>query len=86
MACNCKTNEEIDKLYRAYGEKIQERGKTFKDEVKRVFLFLSSILMWIICIPMMLIYVLFLLFWQDDKKINVQSVNIMRIKKFFENV
>lgn len=86
MACNCSTEEEINKLYDAYSVKMSEKGETFKDEIKRILLNVCSIFMWAIAFPLVLIYVLFILFWEDKPRINVQSINLMRIYKFLKDV
>lgn len=86
MACNCTTEEEINKLYESYSMKMRERGDNFKSEAKRILLFICSIFMWIIAFPLMLLYVIVILIWEDKPKINIQTINLMRIYKFFKDV
>lgn len=82
MACNCGTQEEIDKLYRAYGEKLANYDDlNLVEKVKWWFFKILTIFAWIIVFPLMLIYLLFFLFWNDpgDRKINVQNFNLLKI-------
>ena len=82
MACNCGTKEEIDKLYRAYGEKLDNWDSlTVGEKVKNVIYKILTILTWVIVLPLMTIYILLFLFWSEDKRINVQNFNLLRIFK-----
>jgi hypothetical protein len=86
MACNCTTKEEIDAIYDAYKVKMSERGKNLKENINRAIMFVFSIFMWIIAIPLTFIYVVLVVFWQDHPKINVQTINLIRIFNFLKNV
>ena len=80
MACNCGTKEEIDKLYKAYGEKIYSTdGLTAWEKVKRAWYTFLTALTWAVVLPFMFIFVLGFLFWSEDKKLNVQNFNLLRI-------
>lgn len=80
MACNCATQEEIDKLYEAYGNKLRENGGLgIKAKVKHTFMTVMGLLMWAVCLPVMFIYVICVAFWEDKPVINVQKLNLLRI-------
>ena len=82
MACNCATKEEIDKLYRAYGEKLNSGDdEPLVVKVKNFLYKLLNLLAWIIVLPLMFIYMLLFLFWREptDRKINVQNFNLLKI-------
>lgn len=82
MACNCGTQEEIEKLYRAYGEKLDNYDDLKAGEkVKWWVLHCLTILTWIVVFPVMLIFMIFFLFWKDpkDRHINVQNFNLLKI-------
>ena len=82
MACNCGTKEEIDKLYRAYGEKLDDWDSlTVGEKVKNVIYKILTYLTWVIVLPLMVIYIILFLFWSEDKRINVQNFNLLRIFK-----
>lgn len=86
MACNCATDEEINKIYDAYTQKLNEKSITLKDKLKKIGVYIISFFMWIVAFPLMLIYALFMLFWEENPKINVQTINLMRISNIFKNV
>ncbi len=86
MGCNCTTDEEINELYATYSQRLKESGVSVKTKIKRAFLMVSSVFMWIIAFPLMIIFVLGYMFWDDKPRINVQAINLMRVHKFFKNV
>lgn len=82
MACNCATKEEIDKLYRIYGEKskINKDDKPI-EKIKKVAYFIISIFLYVIALPLMFVYVLLVIFWKFEPKIDVQSINLLKLFK-----
>ena len=79
MACNCTTQEEIDKLYRQFGEKTKispnaKLGEYIKYYVGNTLVYLLGA----VCFPLLVIYILFLLFWREDEKIHVNDVNLLK--------
>lgn len=82
MACNCGTREEIDRVYKIYGEKASNPDiSTFGDRLKHYFYVMFTIVSWIVVFPAMLIYLLLFLFWREpgDRNINIQNFNLLKI-------
>ena len=82
MACNCATKEELDRLYRIYGEKRDNnQDLTFADYVKKAVYAFITICGWIIVFPLMLIGMILYVFWTEPtkRKINVQNFNLLRL-------
>lgn len=82
MACNCGTQEEIDKLYRAYGEKLKNYDDLrVGEKIKWWLLKILTILAWIVVFPALIIYMLLFLFWRDpeNRTINVQNFNLLKL-------
>jgi hypothetical protein len=82
MACNCGTKEEIDRIYKIYGEKLNTfDDMTFWERIKHVFYVMFTILSWLIVFPFILIYLLLFLFWHEpgDRNINIQNFNLLKI-------
>lgn len=86
MACNCKTQDEINKLYDAYGLKLKENNGNFKDYIKKIILLVLSFFMWILVFPIILVYVLLVLFWKDNPTINVQNLNLMNLGETIKKI
>lgn len=81
MACNCETQNEINKLYKAYHDKSQiPDDPTIGDYVKHYGGNILAYCLMLICFPLLILYVLALLFWREDERIHVSDVNL--IKKF----
>ena len=80
MACNCATKEELDKLYKIYGEKSDDEKSLFSVGKRLTYISLS-ILGWLIVFPLMLLYMTLFLLWNEPKnrKINVQNFNLLKI-------
>ena len=82
MACNCGTKEEIDRLYRAFGEKKDNlEDMTLWEKIKHGVYTLFTVLLWVIIFPLMTIYLLLFIFWHEpgDRRINVQNFNLLKI-------
>ncbi len=82
MACNCATKEEIDKLYRVYGEKskLPKKHSTW-DFIKHYAMNGFVILLFIICFPLLLLYILALLFWRENERINISDIDLIKLFK-----
>lgn len=81
MACNCEAQNEIDKLYKMYGNKpaMPDNPKVL-DYIKYYggnFLVYTCA---ILAFPLLVLYVLALLFWREDSKIHISDINLL--KKF----
>ena len=82
MACNCGTKEEIDRIYKIYGEKLNsDSDLTFIEKIKHLFYVLFTVLSWIIIFPLMFIYIVLFTFWYEpgDRNINIQNFNLLKI-------
>lgn len=77
MACNCATTQQINELYRRYGERKAEnrRKRTFWQWVKYIIMYTGVVIAMIPIAPALFLYVLYKAFCDDDKKIS--------LKKFF---
>ena len=59
MACNCGTKEEIDRVYKIYGEKVANPDMdTFGDRIKHYFYVMFTVLSWVVIFPFILIYMI----------------------------
>jgi len=86
MACNCATQEQIEEIYKVYGEKMRDTDSlTVWEWVKRIAYFVFSVLMYIIVFPIMFVYVILVLFWNKEPKINVDNIDFIKLKKKFKN-
>ena len=81
MACNCEAHKEIDKLYKAYGDKSAlPNNPKLMDYVKFYGGNIVAYGLLFICFPLLILYVLTLLFWREDEKIHISDIDL--IKKF----
>ena len=80
MACNCSTQEEINRLYKAYGDKaaLPEKPK-LSDYVKYYGGNILAYTLLLVSLPFLILYVLFLLFWREDERIHANDVNLLRL-------
>ena len=90
MACNCNTKEQLDALYRMYGEK-QEKNKeemksSWNKRIKYGIWQLAIIILLIPCIPIIFIYFLLRLFWEDSPKVNINNFDLLKILRLNKNV
>lgn len=81
MACNCEAQNEINKLYRVYGDKskLPEHPGIF-DYIKYYGGNILAYTLALICFPLLILYVLALLFWRENERIHVSDIDLM--KKF----
>lgn len=81
MACNCEAHKEIDKLYRAYGDKSAlPNNPKLIDYIKFYGGNTLAYTLMLISFPLLILYVIALLFWREDEKIHVSDIDL--IKKF----
>ena len=85
MACNCEAQNEIDKLYRAYGDKAAlPDNPNIGDYIK---FYGGNILVYTlaaICFPLLILYVFALLFWREDERIHVSDIDLLKKFKFLK--
>jgi hypothetical protein len=82
MACNCGTKEEIDRLYKIYGEKVSNPEiNTLFDRIKHCLYIMFTVLSWVVVLPILFIYLLLFLFWHEpgDRNINISNFNLLKI-------
>lgn len=72
MACNCATKEQIDALYRKYGEKkATTKNATLKAKLKDAAVKTGVALCLIPILPALFLYVIYKGFFDDDKRISM---------------
>ena len=70
MGCNCTTTEQINELYRRFGEKQEKRKKrSINDFLKKTALILCLILI----IPFLVLFVFYKAFCDDDNRISIRK-------------
>lgn len=86
MACNCEAQNEIDRLYKAYGDKSQlPANPSVNDYIKYYGGNILAYGLMFICFPLLVLYVLALLFWREDEKIHVSDIDLMEKFRFLRN-
>lgn len=74
MACNCATKEQIDALYKKYGDRNKiEKNDTFKVKAKKVLLHIGIYLCMIPIVPFLALYVLYKGLFDDNKRISMRK-------------
>lgn len=82
MACKCNTQEEIDRLYKVFGDKSGLPEKpTLNDYIKYYVGNILVYILLIVALPLLIFYVLILLFWREDERIHINDVNLLRLFK-----
>ena len=72
MACNCATKEQIDALYKKYGEKRRiNKSDTFKAKAKKIATTVGVGICMIPILPALVLFVIYKGFFDDDKRISV---------------
>lgn len=72
MACNCATKEQIDALYKKYGERRKvNNSDTFKVKAKKILTNVGVALCMIPIFPVLLLFVIYKGFFDDDKQISM---------------
>lgn len=86
MACNCEAQNQIDKLYKAYGDKssLPDNPK-FSDYIRYYGGNGLAYTLAFICFPLLVLYVLALLFWREDEKIHISDINLLEKFRFLKS-
>lgn len=72
MACNCATKEQIDALYKKYGERNKvNKTDTFKVKAKKIAVTIGVGICMIPIFPVLLLFVIYKAFFDDDKRISM---------------
>ena len=72
MACNCATKEQIDALYKKYGERRKvNNGDTFKVKAKKILTNVGVALCMIPIFPVLFLFVVYKGFFDDEKQISM---------------
>ena len=82
MACNSGTKEEIDRIYKVYGEKVANPDmSTLFDRIKHYAYVMFTVLSWVVIFPFIFIYMLLFLFWREpgNRNLNIQNFNLLKI-------
>ena len=83
MGCNCATTEQINELYRQFGEKQAKRKKrSFKAVLKNIAVVLCVIPL----VPIIALYVYYKAVCDDDNRISVVKFFNLKDKKALTNV
>ena len=83
MSCNCATTEQINELYRQFGEKRKKAKKfSLKTVTKRVLIAVCTILL----VPVIFIYAYYKAFCSDDNKISVNKFFNLKPQNQLTNV
>ena len=83
MACNCATTQQIEELYKKYGEK-RETQKKFS--FKNAFMKFGVGACLIVLTPLIVLYVLYKVRGSDNHKIDVRKFFNMKFREVGTNV
>jgi len=87
MACNCASKEQIDELYRKFGEKKEvTRNETLKFKIKKILTSVGVIVCCAVLTPLIFLYVFYKAFGDDDHRISVTKFFNMGKKQLGSNV
>lgn len=86
MACNCEAQNQIDKLYKAYGDKaaLPDNPKIL-DYIKYYGGNTLAYTFMFLCFPLLVLYILALLFWREDERLHVSDINLLKKFTFLKN-
>lgn len=74
MACNCATQEQINELYKTYGEKVDAKlSGNWKLKAKNTVRKIGVYICLIPIVPVIVLYVLYKGFGDSNKKISVRK-------------
>lgn len=85
MACNCATQEQIDQLYKKYGEKKSENSGSFKIKFKTLIQKVGVAICLVLITPFLVVYVFYKAF-DDDNRISVKKFFKLKETKIGSNV
>lgn len=71
MACNCATSEQINELYKKYGDKRIQENKRWQQKVKSAAMQVGVVLAMIPITPFLFIYVFYKAFCDEDHRISL---------------
>jgi hypothetical protein len=72
MACNCATSEQIDELYRRYGNGRKDAKKIgARQRIKNTVMYTGVVIALIPIVPCLFLYVVYKGFFDDDHKISL---------------
>lgn len=71
MACNCATSEQIDELYKKYGERRKSTNKNTKQKIKDAVMYAGVAVAMVPIIPVLVLYVFYKAFCDDDHRISL---------------
>lgn len=74
MACNCTTQEDLNRLYAKYGYKLDvSKTKTFSHNVKAISQYCLAVIICILFSPFFLLYMIYKAN-DDDNRIDVTKI------------
>ena len=85
MACNCATTEQLNELYRKYGEKKAEK-KSFGIRVRNAVYKVGVAICLIPIVPMIILYAFYKAWGTDDHYISVAKIFKFKRKEIGANV
>lgn len=75
MSCNCKVNKQITFLQKKYGHNIPvSKESKIRFKITQFFTHFWVYLIMILCLPLMIFHVLFVLLFKKDKKIKIRNI------------
>lgn len=87
MACNCASKEQIEELYRKYGEKKETtKSQTLKFKIKKILRAIGIHFCCIILTPIIFLYVIYVAVATKERKISVMKFFRIDKKEFGSNV
>lgn len=87
MACNCASQEQLNELYRRYGEKMDiKASESVKFRIKNTLIRIGVAICLIPIIPVIFLYVLYKAFGDDNHQISVKKFFKIKEKNIATNV
>lgn len=86
MACNCATKEQLDELYRKYGEKKAENESKSRLKFKTIIKKIGIIACLIVITPFLFAFVIYKAFGNGNHKISVRKFFNLHEKQLGSNV
>lgn len=78
MACNCESQEQINKLYKEYGYKLDvSKKKTLAHNIKAIAQYIGAMLICALFVPFFFLYIIYK-DYDDERVININK--ILRLK------
>lgn len=73
MGCNCATKEQIEEIYKKYGDKKTMYNKSTKDKIKYYIKQTATVICMIPISIGLFLFVIYKAFCDDDKRISVNK-------------